>query len=159
MTDSATTPQVWKLAGETRPFTIEWWRFAPLRSYWTPGRRYPVSEFVRAPSQTGFAYQATVAGESGGRAPTWPKTLGGTVVDGSVTWTTVAPGSNALDPIATVVWTAVTTGVTVAAVSNTTEEATCTVAGGTVEQVYRVRCTATTTAGRIYCGEFDIRIR
>lgn len=160
MTDSTNVPKVWKLAGETRPYTIEWWRYAPLRTYWQPGRRYATNEIVRAPGQTGYAYQAANDGESAGRAPTWPKTLFATVQDGSVQWTAIAPSTSAaLDPISSVTWLAVTTGITVAAVSNTIEEATCSIAGGTVDQVYRVRCTATTSSGKVYIGEFDVEIR
>ncbi len=34
----------------------------------------------------GYFYICTVAGTSGGSAPTWPTTEGGTVVDGTATW-------------------------------------------------------------------------
>lgn len=159
MTTSVDTPQVWKLAGETRPYVIEWWKYAPLRTYWLAGRRYALNDYVRAPGQTGFAYQATVAGESAGRAPTFPKTLGSTVTDGSITWTAVAPGTNAVDTIASSVWVAVTTGVTVTSTGNTVEETSCTVAGGTVDQTYRIRNTITTSSGKVYVGEFDVTIR
>jgi hypothetical protein len=43
--------------------------------------------FVTPTTPNGFRYQCTTGGTSGGTEPTWPTTIGGTVVDGTVTWT------------------------------------------------------------------------
>jgi len=37
-------------------------------------------------NHTGFAYKTTLGGTSAGTEPTWPLTIGATVVDGTVTW-------------------------------------------------------------------------
>lgn len=46
-------------------------------------------EAIPDASQNGYTYEVTTAGTSGGSEPTWPTTLGNTVVDGTVTWTCV----------------------------------------------------------------------
>jgi hypothetical protein len=46
-------------------------------------------EAIPDASQNGYTYEVTAAGTSGGSEPTWPTTLGNTVVDGTVTWTCV----------------------------------------------------------------------
>jgi hypothetical protein len=55
---------------------------------------------VRARVVSGFEYEATAGGQTSAREPIWPKVIGGTVVDGSVTWTCVALSTDSL--IATV---------------------------------------------------------
>lgn len=39
-------------------------------------------------TRNGYYYECTTAGTTGGSEPTWSTTIGGTTVDGSVTWTT-----------------------------------------------------------------------
>ena len=47
---------------------------------------------VRPTVQNGYWYEATTGGTSGGSEPTWPTTVGNTVVDGTVTWTCIRAG-------------------------------------------------------------------
>lgn len=51
---------------------------------------------VRPTTQIGLMFMATTGGTSGGSEPTWPTAIGGTVVDGTVTWTAIGvPGNRA----------------------------------------------------------------
>lgn len=50
---------------------------------------YGLNAYVLPATPNGFVYKASIAGTSGGSPPTFPTTLGGTVVDGTVTWTNV----------------------------------------------------------------------
>lgn len=54
---------------------------------------YALNDYVLPATPNGFVYKATAAGTSGGSIPTYPTTLGGTVVDGTVTWTNVGRGT------------------------------------------------------------------
>jgi hypothetical protein len=57
---------------------------------WSAMGGYAVEDLVKRLTGTGiFWFKATVAGTSAGTEPTWPVVLGGTVVDGSVTWTAI----------------------------------------------------------------------
>lgn len=54
---------------------------------WAATTVYSTGDFRRPTVQNGYRYEATTGGTSGGSQPTWPTTPGGTVVDGTVTWT------------------------------------------------------------------------
>ncbi len=55
---------------------------------WVATTVYAVGAIVRRATGSGiYWFKATTAGTSGATEPTWPGTLGGTVVDGTVTWT------------------------------------------------------------------------
>jgi hypothetical protein len=88
---------VTKDPAETRSVTLSF--YAMCANFWVANEQFEVSEIVRPPGRpTGFAYQAS-GGTSGAREPAWPRRLGGTVTDGSVTWTAIAAGVNGLLPI------------------------------------------------------------
>jgi hypothetical protein len=54
---------------------------------WATTHAYAVGDLVKRLTGSGiYWFKATVAGTSGASEPTWPATLGGTVVDGTVTW-------------------------------------------------------------------------
>lgn len=65
---------------------------------WSPAIRanstaYALGNLVTpAATLNGFVYECTVAGTSGGSAPSWPTVEGASVTDGGVTWTARAQG-------------------------------------------------------------------
>lgn len=55
---------------------------------WAASTNYSVGDFRRPTTPNGFRYEATAdTGSSGGTEPTWPTTVGSTVVDSGITWT------------------------------------------------------------------------
>lgn len=55
---------------------------------WVAATNYSLGDFRRPTTANGFRYEVTAdAGSSAGVEPTWPTTVGGTVVDGGITWT------------------------------------------------------------------------
>lgn len=54
---------------------------------WAATTAYSLGDRVVPTSSNGFYYECTTAGTSAGTEPTWPTTIGNTVVDGTVTWT------------------------------------------------------------------------
>ncbi|RVD44218.1 DUF2163 domain-containing protein [Mesorhizobium sp. M4A.F.Ca.ET.020.02.1.1] len=57
---------------------------------WADSHAYALDDIVKRLTGSGiYWFKATVAGTSDVAEPTWPSTLGGTVVDGGVTWTAI----------------------------------------------------------------------
>jgi hypothetical protein len=121
---------------------------------------YALNAYVRARSRTGFAFKATVAGESGLVEPNWPTAAARTVADGSVTWASEAPGTSAVDTISTSTWSEVgSSALTFSGTGATAEDTTVTVAGGVAGQVYRVRNQIVTNSGKTYQAEFSLEVK
>lgn len=59
----------------------------PSQAAWTASTAYAVGFNARPVTSNGLKYICTTAGTSGVSQPTWPTTIGATVVDGTVTWT------------------------------------------------------------------------
>jgi hypothetical protein len=53
---------------------------------WSAAAAKSVNDRVRTSARNGYRYKATVGGTTGSSEPTWPTTIGNTVVDGTVTW-------------------------------------------------------------------------
>ncbi len=62
--------------------------FLPKQS-WQSGATYATGTYVipQSGAQTGYIYCATTGGAAAATPPTWPTAIGGTVIDGTVTWT------------------------------------------------------------------------
>ena len=62
--------------------------FLPKQN-WQASTAYATGAYTipQSGGQTGYIYCATTGGTSSATAPTWPTVIGGTVTDGSVTWT------------------------------------------------------------------------
>lgn len=54
---------------------------------WTASTALALGVYKSPTTLNGNLYRVTTAGTTGGTQPTWPTTIGGTVVDGTVTWT------------------------------------------------------------------------
>lgn len=125
--------------------------------YREPDTDYAVGTRVRPFRPNGFQYSASVAGRTAGREPVWPTTVGGTVVDGSVTWTCEAVSAASLKrTVSAVTWT-VDTGLTKSAEALSGTLAVANLGAGTLGEKYFVRakatCSDSTTPVVAFCVE------
>lgn len=58
----------------------------PVVAAWAAATAKSVGDIVRPTAHNGYRYKSIVGGATGGAQPTWPTTIGSTVVDGGVTW-------------------------------------------------------------------------
>lgn len=58
-----------------------------IRGKWTASTAVTTTSYVVPNTANGRLYKCTTAGTTGSSEPTWPIVAGGTVVDGTVTWT------------------------------------------------------------------------
>jgi hypothetical protein len=112
---------------------------------------------------TGFEYVVTVAGHSGAEEPAWPRALGGTITDGSITWTAQAISVVSLiEQIANDNWTHAPTGVSVEPVVPVNEAglqqtaAICSL--GAVGETYVIENEVITTLGLEYMARLELTI-
>ena len=65
-----------------------WKDVTSQRAAWVGGTTYATGDFVRPTTKNGYEYEATTGGAAAASPePTWPTTIGATVVDNAVTWT------------------------------------------------------------------------
>jgi hypothetical protein len=111
---------------------------------WQPNEPYSAGDFFRPRVPNGFSYEVTVSGVSGHTEPRYPTTIGGTVVNGSMTITCRAAGSNGLNAISAPTAVSEPTGLTISAVSvSEIYKILATYSGGTVDLDYDVVFTFT----------------
>ena len=102
---------VCKRAGERKPWGFDYAAFDPdtgawgfLVRSWQPGAPYESGVCVRPSLPTGLQYSSS-GGNSAAVEPRWPKVVGGTVTDGTITWTAEAVSNDSLiATIASSVW-------------------------------------------------------
>lgn len=128
--------------GEKEPRLLELTAFCAIR--WRAGGIYAANDRVRPLDRApGFEFEAGGAGQAGGREPRWPTTLGGTVADGSITWTARAISNTSLArTISTATWTA-PTGLTLSGetiVNTAGEQSVLAYIKGDTAGVYEVKC-------------------
>jgi uncharacterized phiE125 gp8 family phage protein len=58
---------------------------------WAASTAYAENDIILPATINGLAYECTSAGTSNATEPTWPRTIGGTVVDNGATWTAKGP--------------------------------------------------------------------
>lgn len=126
---------LYKDAGDTRKVELD--LFGKCANFWRPNELYATNEFIRSEQSPGFAYEATTGGTSGSRPPVWPRSIGTTVTDGSVTWTCRAAATNGLNAVSSPSGASDPTGLTISDVSvSETTKILATYSGGTLGNDY-----------------------
>jgi hypothetical protein len=91
--------------------------FPPIAREHRTSTAYAAGAFVHPNQATGFLYEATTGGTTGGSSPVFPTTVGATVADGTVVWTTRAAVAGTFvgcDPMQLVLRSAAGTETTIA---------------------------------------------
>lgn len=87
--------------GESKPIGFDLTKYCI--NYWKGGERQSIGEVVRprevangGKGPNGYEYRVTTAGQTAEKEPSWPTTVGSTVVNGSVTFTCQAISNDSL---------------------------------------------------------------
>lgn len=149
------------LAGETLPFEFDWTH--EFSVFWAAAGYFPALSVVRPVTGiTGLEYVSS-GGQAGEEEPTWPTTIGGTVEDGSITWTAQALSNSSLrERISTATWPAVT-GFTISAEATTDQPGrqltTAKInAEAALSSRRNIRVELTTTEGNEYVGIIKMKV-
>jgi hypothetical protein len=129
---------------------------------WASDRPYTAGVTVRPASDpTGFQYVSS-GGQSGAIEPKWPRALGASVVDGSLTWTAELYDATSLkDEIASDLWTAASDLSVAAAAPVITpglQQTSAVLSGGVAGQTYVVDNEVFTTGGLEYVARIELSI-
>jgi hypothetical protein len=165
MTDVLINPaapvNVSQLAAQSIPYIVDVGSVAVMG--WSPGASVAGSALMRPTNAnlTGFVYQSGAIGQTGLLEPAWPKTAGGTVVDGSITWTAIVPPAAGQDTVASATWaqasppdgTLTITGQAIGALT-----ATAYLGAGTPGNIYTVNAEITMHSGAIFRAEIIVAI-
>lgn len=111
------------------------------------GYQFSLTEFVKAPRDTGFYFECTKAGRTADSYPvSWPRREGETIKDGSAEWTSVHPDNALVVTVSTVVWS-IPTGLTLDSQSHSGHIVRGTFSGGSDGVDYDVTATITPSTG------------
>jgi hypothetical protein len=160
--NAATPVELSQFAGQNLPYVVDVGNVAVMP--WAAGISIAANQLIQPTptNDTGFVYQAGGAGQTGLNQPAWPMSAGGTVVDGSVTWTAIAPPAVSEDTIQSVSWTQAAPPdglLTVTPSAPAALTALALIGGGTLGEIYTVNVLVTMKSGAIYRAELIISIR
>lgn len=130
---------------------------------WQSGAAVAASGLLRPTSthETGFVYVASAAGQTGPLEPAWPTTVGGTVTDGSITWTAAAPPATGQDTVSSATWTQVSppdATLMITGQATTALTASAKVGGGTSGNPYTINVAITMASGVIYPVQLILQV-
>lgn len=160
MSESVLSVTVQKRPGETVDRTLN--LRGEIQQAWRAGVEYATNAYVRPTRPNGFDYKVTSAGtgRTSAAEPRWPTTVGGTVTDGSITWTCQAPSTSSCDPLSGSATVTPPTGITATHVStDPLGDVKLRLAGGTAGQDYGVLVTAPTSGGQSIQCEVIVQVR
>lgn len=122
-----------------------------------PATDYTAGDRIRPVPETGLQYYATT-GRTGSRDVRWPTAVGGTVRDGTVTWTAETVNTASLArTIVSVVWAV--DGMSRSAAVTGATESTVLLSGGVVGQQYEVTCDAAMSDGTSIVIAFEVAVQ
>jgi hypothetical protein len=84
------TETTWTTDGEGVQFAMLNTKIPPI-DFWAASTGYGFGVKIRPANPNGFLYAVTTGGTSGGAAPTWGTTVGGSTTDNTVTWRNLGP--------------------------------------------------------------------
>lgn len=129
-----------------------------LSNFWCPSENYTTGTRVRS-RRSGLQFNASSGGRAGPQEPRWPTTVGGTVIDGGITWTAEASSTASLtSTLASAAWT-VESGITLSGQSINGQKASVFAEGGIDGQSYNLVGVGTMADSRKFVGVFKLTIK
>lgn len=146
-------------AEERKPYGFNW--TALLARRWSADTPFATGVKVRPTEATGFQYSSS-GGQSGPEEPSWPTVIGGTVTEGSITWTCEALAADSLaDQIDDDSWL-VPPGIVIdpdaPTVSAGLQRTSAAASGGTPGNTYVIDNEVLTVAGLEYVARLELKI-
>jgi hypothetical protein len=130
-----------------------------LTRFRLPDANYSAGVKVRSQLAPGFQFSSS-GGHTSNKEPRWPTAIGGTVQDGSITWTAEALTTASLTSTVsgTPAWTVDNAAITIGSPSIVGQAGTAFLSGGQDGQTFQALCTATMADGRIMVGVIKLSI-
>lgn len=129
-----------------------------LAMRWERETLYAQTDRRRPSASTGYEYECTTAGQSGRKEPVWPKVVGETVTDGSVTWTCRAVSNTSLrSTLSSATWAA-DAAITISGQTVSGAKAIAYLEGGVEGREYEIRVQGTMADGTKKSKAFILKI-